>query len=220
MKQQQKNMRSGSRPSPKGTRLLFAGGTVSPMMRPADGQQKDDKIVQTEDKPRLGQRQSRKKQRVDRNEVVDLRWISICLVFRGDSVWYRTSLYHIPYHAISQDTIYRDIVVNGYLAVELQKKSYLLGNTYQYAHMGVHSRPTWMLCFERIKITHYATSPPTRTTSFRNWQTAASSNTDEYFCSGPEHLSSSSRKSWRRQHGRKREMEKEKSDAALATIFD
>ena len=112
---QQKNMRSGSRPSPKGTRLLFAGGTVSPMMRPADGQQKDDKIVQTEDKPRLGQRQSRKKQRVDRNEVVDLRWISICLVFRGDSVWYRMinrdiSWCHIPYHAISQDTIYRDIV--------------------------------------------------------------------------------------------------------------
>ena len=30
-------MRSGSRPSPDGTRLLFAGGTVSPMMCPADG---------------------------------------------------------------------------------------------------------------------------------------------------------------------------------------
>ena len=38
-------MRSGSRPSPDGTRLLFAGGTVSPMMCPADGQQKDKKKV-------------------------------------------------------------------------------------------------------------------------------------------------------------------------------
>ena len=46
------NMRSGSRPSPEGTRLLFAGGTVSPTMCPADGQQKDDKKGQTEDKPR------------------------------------------------------------------------------------------------------------------------------------------------------------------------
>ena len=44
-------MRSGSRPSPEWTRLLFAGGTVSPMMCPADGQQKEDK-GQTEDKPR------------------------------------------------------------------------------------------------------------------------------------------------------------------------
>ena len=44
-------MRSGSRPSPEGTRLLFAG-TVSPMMCPADGQQKDDEKGQTEDKPR------------------------------------------------------------------------------------------------------------------------------------------------------------------------
>ena len=46
------NMRSGSRPSLEGTRLLFAAGTVSPMMCPADGQQKDDKKCQTEDKPR------------------------------------------------------------------------------------------------------------------------------------------------------------------------
>ena len=36
-------MRSGSRPSPEGTRLLFAGDTVSSMMCPADGQQKNDK---------------------------------------------------------------------------------------------------------------------------------------------------------------------------------
>ena len=44
-------MRSGSRPSPEGTRLLFAD-TASPMMFPADGQQKDDEKGQTEDKPR------------------------------------------------------------------------------------------------------------------------------------------------------------------------
>ena len=44
MKNETKNNRtcSGSRPSPKGTRLLFAGCTVSPMMCPCDGQQKDD----------------------------------------------------------------------------------------------------------------------------------------------------------------------------------
>ena len=46
------NTRSGSRPRPEGTRLLFASGTVSPMMCPADGQQKDEKKGQTEDKPR------------------------------------------------------------------------------------------------------------------------------------------------------------------------
>ena len=78
-------MRSGSRPSPEGTRLLFAGGTVSPMMCPADGQQKDDKKGQTEDKPRWGRRQP-KKTRVDRNEVVVFRWIWIYLVFWGDPV--------------------------------------------------------------------------------------------------------------------------------------
>ena len=55
-------MRSGSRPTPEGSRLLFAGDTVSPMMCPADRQPKDDKKGHTEDKPRLGQRQSRKKQ--------------------------------------------------------------------------------------------------------------------------------------------------------------
>ena len=56
-----------------------------------------------------------KKTRVDRNEVVGFSWICIYLVFRGDPVWYRMIYrdklwYHIPYHAISQDTIYRDIV--------------------------------------------------------------------------------------------------------------
>ena len=35
----------------------FAGGTVSPVMCPADGQQKDDKKGQTEDKPRQSQKQ-------------------------------------------------------------------------------------------------------------------------------------------------------------------
>ena len=54
------------------------------------------------------------KTRVDHNKVVGFRWICIYLVFRGDPVWYRTicrdiSWYHIPYHSVSQDTIYRDI---------------------------------------------------------------------------------------------------------------
>ena len=40
------------------------------------------------------------------------------------------------------------------------------------------------------------------------------------FYVGPEHMSSSSRRRWTPQHERKREMEKEKSDAALAKTFD
>ena len=52
MKQKQAYMHSGSRPSPEGTMLLFAGCTVSPMMCQADEQKKDDKKGQTEDKPK------------------------------------------------------------------------------------------------------------------------------------------------------------------------
>ena len=63
-------MRSGSRPGPEGTRLLFAGVMVSRIMCPADGKKKDDKKGQAEDKPRSGQKQSRKKKIVDRDEVV------------------------------------------------------------------------------------------------------------------------------------------------------
>ena len=47
----------------------------------------------------------------------------------------------------------------------------------------------------------------------------SSSSSDEFYIS-PEHLSPSLRKSWTRQHECKREMDKEKSDAALARIFD
>ena len=47
----------------------------------------------------------------------------------------------------------------------------------------------------------------------------SSSGSDEFYI-GPEHLSLSSRKNWTRQHGRKREMKKEKSDASLARILD
>ena len=103
---------SGSRPSPEGTRLLFAGGTVSPMMCPSDGQQKDDKKGQTEDKPRWGQRQSRKKQ----EKTATRWWVFVEFVFawcfeviQCDIVSRYISWYHIPYHAISQDTIYRDV---------------------------------------------------------------------------------------------------------------
>ena len=46
-----------------------------------------------------------------------------------------------------------------------------------------------------------------------------SSSSDEIYI-GPEHLSPSSRKRWTRQHERKREMKKERSDAALTRIFD
>ena len=56
-------MHSGSRPNHEGTRLMFASGMVSPMMCPSDGQQKDDKKGQAEDKVRRGQRQSKAKRR-------------------------------------------------------------------------------------------------------------------------------------------------------------
>ena len=98
-------MRSGSRPSLEGTRLLFAAGTVSPMMCPADGQQKDDKKCRTEEQPRWGQSQSRKKQ-----EYTATRWwIFVGFVFtwcfeviRCDMAWYiaiyRDIISHVVRH--------------------------------------------------------------------------------------------------------------------------
>ena len=51
-------------------------------------------------------------------------------------------------------------------------------------------------------------------------QLSGCSRSDDLYL-GPGHLSPSSRKSWtRQQEERKREMQKEKSDAALARIFD
>ena len=73
MKQKQTCMRSGSRPSPEGTRLLFAGDTVSPMMCPADGQQKNDKKGQTNTAKMRAETKPKKKRRVDRKEVVGFR---------------------------------------------------------------------------------------------------------------------------------------------------
>ena len=60
-------MRSGSRPSPEGTRLLLAGDTVSPMMCPADGQQKNDEKGQT-NTAKMRAETKPKETRVDRNE--------------------------------------------------------------------------------------------------------------------------------------------------------
>ena len=65
-------MRSWSRPSSEGTRLLFAGGTVSPMMCPADGQQKDDKKARRRTSQAEGGDKA-EKTRVGRNEVVGFR---------------------------------------------------------------------------------------------------------------------------------------------------
>ena len=56
-------MHSGSRSSRERRRLVFAGGTVCPMMCPSDGQQKDDKKGQAGDKARIGQRQGAKAKR-------------------------------------------------------------------------------------------------------------------------------------------------------------
>ena len=60
-------MSSGGRPSHEGTRLMFASCTVSPIMCPAHGQQKDDKKGQAGDKARRGQRQGSKAKRRPRH---------------------------------------------------------------------------------------------------------------------------------------------------------
>ena len=54
-------MHSYSRPSREV--MVFASGTVSPVMCSSDWQQKDDKKGQAEDKVRRGQRQSKAKRR-------------------------------------------------------------------------------------------------------------------------------------------------------------
>ena len=88
-----KRTRSGSRPSFEGTSLLFAGGTVSPMMCPSDGQQKNDEKGQMEDKTRWEQRPSRKKQK-----KTATRWdVFVEFVFS----W--------CFEEIRRDTSYRDI---------------------------------------------------------------------------------------------------------------
>ena len=56
-------MHSSSRPNHEGTRLMFASGTVSPTMSPADGQPKDDQKGPAGGKARRGQRQRAKTKR-------------------------------------------------------------------------------------------------------------------------------------------------------------
>ena len=83
---QQTCMRSWSRPSPEGTRLLFAGETVSPIMCPADGQQKNDQNGQTNTaKMRAETKKVEKnKSRPQRGGGFSLNLD--CLVIRGDLV--------------------------------------------------------------------------------------------------------------------------------------
>ena len=104
-------MRLENRPSPQGTRLraLFAGVAVSPMVCPDDGQQKDD------NKRRDGRKASDEdgKDKRETNGRPQRGCGFVCLLFRGDPLWFRMiyrDISHIPYHAISQDTIRRDIV--------------------------------------------------------------------------------------------------------------
>ena len=88
-------MRSGSRPSPKGTMLLFlfAGGAVSPVMCPPD--QQNDKKRRDGRKARQEEGTDREpKQTVDRNEVAGLFACSFRVIRRG--------MIHIA--------IYRDII--------------------------------------------------------------------------------------------------------------
>ena len=106
-------MRSGSRPSPEGTRLLFAG-TVSPMMCAADGRQKHEgnarrRTSQDEGRYKAEKNKSRPRRGGGFSSNLYLPGVS-----RWTGAWYRMkyrdiSWYHILYHAISQDTIYRDI---------------------------------------------------------------------------------------------------------------
>ena len=71
MKNERKtNMRSGSRPCPEETRLLVAGGTVSPMMYPDDGQEKDDKKRPDGRQAKMRAETKPKQTKVERNEVV------------------------------------------------------------------------------------------------------------------------------------------------------
>ena len=71
-------MLAGSRPSPEGRRLLFlfAGGAVSPMMCPADVQQKDDKNSGAVERQAKKRAKTEQKQTVvlvvDRNKVAGL----------------------------------------------------------------------------------------------------------------------------------------------------
>ena len=70
MTQKQACMRSGSRPSPEETRSLFTSDMVSPMMRPADGQQQKNGRKDQTNTAKMRAETKPKKRKVDRNEVV------------------------------------------------------------------------------------------------------------------------------------------------------
>ena len=128
-----------SRPSPEGTRLLFAGGMVSPTSYDVSSwwiaeerQKRPDEHTQDEGRDNI-----RKKTRVDRNEVVRFRWIWVkifCLVLRGDLVFvisqgisrYIMTSCPIPgtYHAISQDTISCHLYIPNFLGLMVWEISY------------------------------------------------------------------------------------------------
>ena len=50
-----------------------------------------------------------KKTREDRNEVVGFHWIGICLVFRGNPVWYRVAIYIVISYEVSHIMRYHKI---------------------------------------------------------------------------------------------------------------
>ena len=69
-----------------------------------------------------GRDKAEKIKSIDRNDVVGFRWIWICAwcfeviwCVRYRKVYRDISWHHVPYHAISQDTVYRDIVSYIYL---------------------------------------------------------------------------------------------------------
>ena len=104
-------MHSVSTPRRDGTRLVFGGGTVSPMMCPSDGQQKDDKKGQTRDKARRGQRQGAKaRRRMQQGSRFSLKlffpgvlWWSVLYRMIYRNRWW----YHIQFHVIWHNDIPR-----------------------------------------------------------------------------------------------------------------
>ena len=80
-------MRSSCRRSPEGTRSLFAGDTVGPMMCPADGQQKNEKKGQTDTAKMRAEAKPKKNKKSRPHRIGGFSLsLDLCLVFRGDLV--------------------------------------------------------------------------------------------------------------------------------------
>ena len=108
-------MRSGSRPSREGTRLLFA--VVRSVLQVWCVQLMDNRRTSNKARRETSQEEDTYNEPETNSwpqQGGGFRWSCFRLVFWGDPVWYRMiypyrSWYHITHHAISRDTIYRDV---------------------------------------------------------------------------------------------------------------